>query len=108
MTHTRACREKARYTAARECYEETLGIFGKTKHLASMLAEYEENNVFKVRFVARLFVIILVFLCLLQIVNRDTNYVGHFVRVPYKDYPAQFQERVLDVGIESVEVDSIR
>ena len=40
--------------------------------------------------------------------NRDTKYVGHFVRVPYRDYPAQFRERVLAVGIESVEVDSIR
>ena len=46
--HSHPSREKARYTAARECHEETLGIFGKTKHLASTLAEFEENNVFKV------------------------------------------------------------
>ena len=42
------CRERAKYTAARECYEETLGILGKTRHLVSMLENYEENNVFKV------------------------------------------------------------
>ena len=41
-------RERAKYTAARECYEETFGILGKTKHLVSMLENYKENNVFKV------------------------------------------------------------
>ena len=41
-------RERAKYTAARECYEETLGIFGSNKSLVSMLENYVENNVFKV------------------------------------------------------------
>ena len=40
--------ERPRYTAARECYEETLGILGETDHLASLLDNCAENNVFEV------------------------------------------------------------
>ena len=40
--------ERPRYTAARECYEETLGILGETDHLASLLDNCVENNVFEV------------------------------------------------------------
>ena len=40
--------ERPRYTAARECYEETLGILGDTDHLASLLGSFAENNVFEV------------------------------------------------------------
>ncbi len=40
--------EPARHTAARECYEETLGVLGSTKTLVSMLEDYKTNNVFKV------------------------------------------------------------
>ena len=41
-------REQPRYTAARECYEETLGVLGKTKHLMGALENFAENNAFKV------------------------------------------------------------
>lgn len=40
--------ERPRYTAARECFEETLGILGETDHLASLLDNRTENNVFEV------------------------------------------------------------
>ena len=40
--------EQSRYTAARECYEETLGILGETDHLASLLDNCAENNVYEV------------------------------------------------------------
>ena len=40
--------EWPRYTAARECYEETLGVLGEADHLASLLNNCAENNVFEV------------------------------------------------------------
>ena len=42
------CREKPRHAAARECYEETLGVLGSASDLAAALKSFEENNVFKV------------------------------------------------------------
>lgn len=42
------CREKPRHAAARECYEETLGVLGSASDLAAALKKFEENNVFKV------------------------------------------------------------
>ena len=30
-----------------------------------------------------------------QVVNVDTNYVSHFLRVPYRDYPEIFQAALL-------------
>lgn len=41
-------RERARQTAARECYEETLGILGSALVLQQQLEDYKTNNVFKV------------------------------------------------------------
>ena len=40
--------ERPRFTAARECYEETLGILGNTKELAAALKDFKTNNCFKV------------------------------------------------------------
>ena len=40
--------EQPRYTAARECFEETLGVLGGTDHLASLLENCQLNNVFEV------------------------------------------------------------
>ena len=48
ITHTSGCREKPRHAAARECYEETLGVLGSASDLAAALKNFEENNVFKV------------------------------------------------------------
>lgn len=44
-----------------------------------------------------------------QIVNEGTKYVGHFLWVPYKDYPTAF-EKALEVagGDVDVEVDEMR
>ncbi len=42
-------REKPRQTAARECFEETLGVLGDAKELFEKLGKYKENHVFKVR-----------------------------------------------------------
>ena len=39
--------------------------------------------------------------------NEGTKYVGHFLRVPYKDYPAVF-EKALEFGSGDVEVDEMR
>ena len=36
-------------TAARECYEETLGVLGTSKDLLESLRSYTETNAFKVR-----------------------------------------------------------
>ena len=41
-------REVPRYTAARECCEETLGVLGRTKHLMECLEDFCTNNAFKV------------------------------------------------------------
>ena len=41
-------REWPRYTAARECCEETLGILGSTSELAAALKDFKANNCFKV------------------------------------------------------------
>lgn len=40
--------EKPRYTAARECYEETFGILGSASSLAAALKDFVTNNAFKV------------------------------------------------------------
>ncbi len=42
-------RETPAQTAARECFEESLGIFGSSDHLLHSLRNYKENNVFKVQ-----------------------------------------------------------
>ena len=42
------CSERPNMTAARECYEETLGVLGQTDHLLSLLENREGNNVFQV------------------------------------------------------------
>ena len=41
-------REKPRHAAARECFEETLGILGSASDLATALKSFVENNAFKV------------------------------------------------------------
>ena len=41
-------RESPAQTAARECYEETMGVIGSSDHLLTSLRNYSENNVFKV------------------------------------------------------------
>ena len=41
-------REHPRLTAARECYEETLGILGTSEELAASLSDFKTNNCFKV------------------------------------------------------------
>ena len=41
-------RERPKATAARECYEETLGVLGDKQTLVDMLVNYEGNNIFKV------------------------------------------------------------
>ena len=42
------CSERPSGTAARECYEETLGVLGQTEQLLSLLENREGNNVFQV------------------------------------------------------------
>ena len=42
-----------------------------------------------------------------QIVNEGTKYVGHFLRVPYKNYPSAF-ENALEVASGDIEVDEMR
>jgi hypothetical protein len=82
--------EGPRLTAARECYEETLGILGTAKQLADTLTDFRTNNCFKV-------------------VNVETQYVGHFMRIPYKNYPALFKKRVEDeMGHKPIEVDRMK
>lgn len=39
--------------------------------------------------------------------NEGTKYVGHFLRVPYKDYPSAF-ENALEVASGDIEVDEMR
>ena len=39
--------------------------------------------------------------------NKDTRYVGHFLRIPYKNYPAAF-ERALLTTTDIIEVDEMR
>lgn len=83
-------REYARQTAARECYEETLGILGDARSLCAMLEDYTTNNVFKV-------------------VNQNMAYISHLVRVPYDDYPSIFQRAIIDAGDDvELEVDEMR
>ena len=41
-------RERPRNTAARECYEETLGVVGRERELYERLGDYKRNHVFKV------------------------------------------------------------
>lgn len=48
VNYCRVRREKPRYTAARECFEETLGILGTTEELAEALKDFKTNNCFKV------------------------------------------------------------
>ena len=43
----------------------------------------------------------------MQIVNKDTRYVGHFLRIPYKDYPTVFEGALLTAN-DIVEVDELR
>ena len=46
---------------------------------------------------------------LLQVVNVETQYVGHFMRIPYKNYPALFKKRVEDeMGHKPIEVDRMK
>lgn len=40
-------------------------------------------------------------------VNQNTSYVGHFVRVPYEDYPNLFKKAMLGVD-DTLEVDQMR
>ena len=42
----------------------------------------------------------------LQVVNEDTQYVSHFLRVPYSDYPTKFAAAASRKS--SVEVSQIR
>lgn len=44
----RSWSEGPHLTAARECYEETLGILGTVKQLADALKDFKTNNCFKV------------------------------------------------------------
>ena len=44
----RFSREGPRWTAARECYEETLGVLGTTRQLSDALLDFKTNNCFKV------------------------------------------------------------
>lgn len=83
-------REYARHTAARECYEETLGVLGDTASLCRLLEDYTTNNVFKV-------------------VNQNMAYISHLVRVPYDDYPSIFHKVIIDAGEDlELEVDEMR
>ena len=41
-------RESPAETAARECCEETMGMFGDTATLLANIRDYKTNNVFKV------------------------------------------------------------
>ena len=43
-----------------------------------------------------------------QIVNEDTMYVSHFLRVRYHDYPAQFQQVTDTQAHTHLEVDEMR
>lgn len=76
-----------RLTAARECSEETLHVIGDASYFVSALENYIENNVFKV-------------------VNENTQYVSHFLRVEYKDYPELFQQE--RTRCKKAEIEEIR
>ena len=112
--YSRVDRERPRTTAARECSEETLEVLGSTKELMTALADFKTNNCFKVS-CAMAFTLSLCcgrlymyYTSLAQVLNQDTHYVEHFVRVPYQDYPGTF-ERVLRSGQEEhVEVDELK
>ena len=88
---TCVCREHPRETAARECSEETLKVLGDSASLFKLLGDYKTNNVFRV-------------------VNRDTAYVAHFIRVAFQDYPSIFKKATLDAEKKGVglEVDEIK
>ena len=45
-----------------------------------------------------------------QIVNENTKYVSHFLRVPYEDYPARFASIVAEKERKGkkIEVDEMR
>ena len=81
--------KSGRVTAARECSEETLHIIGDASYFVSALENYVENNVFKV-------------------VNENTQYVSHFLRVEYKDYPELFQQERTRSPKAKVEMEEIR
>jgi 8-oxo-dGTP pyrophosphatase MutT (NUDIX family) len=84
-------RETPSVTAARECYEETLGVIGSSDHLLKSLRNYKVNNAFKV-------------------INERTRYIGHYLRIPFDHYPSRFVSRVMEIlsHDKSVEVDTMR
>ena len=43
----------------------------------------------------------------MQIANKNTRYVGYYLRVPYKDYPTVF-EKAIKKKSGHCEVDEIR
>ena len=40
--------------------------------------------------------------------NVETQYVGHFVRIPYQDYPAIFKKKVREMVDKPIEVDRMK
>ena len=80
---------------------------GTAKLLADTLTDFRTNNCFKVY--KRILSCTCEYYPLLQVVNVETQYVGHFMRIPYKNYPALFKKRVEDeMGHKPIEVDRMK
>lgn len=43
-----------------------------------------------------------------QILNVDTRYVEHFMRVPYRDYPSIFEAVLMRTDEDHIEVDVMK
>ena len=44
----------------------------------------------------------------LQVVNVETQYVEHFMRIPYQDYPTLFKRKLREMADKPVEVDQMK
>ena len=67
-------------------------------------------NDYGVFWLSLIFLSINVYTCIMcsQILNVDTQYVGHFLRIPYRDYPTIFEEVLREKGDCVIEVDEMR
>lgn len=119
-------REHPRLTAARECYEETLGILGTSEELATALSDFKTNNCFKVvstltSHAERILIChcavpsihtqsraSIAYLQSIQILNVDTQYVEHFMRITYSDYPNIFETVLMSTDEVHIEVDVMK
>ncbi len=64
------------------------------------------NHVVPVIAILRLAIECHLFFCN-QVINEGSDYIGHYLRVPFQHYPSMFATRVLE-ELEEVEVASMR